>query len=72
MRKIKKLAALGIAAALTAGTLAGCGGGKAAETRAEAAAPAGGNGAAPAENSGEKIELVVGHINAEDLSLIHI
>lgn len=66
MRKIKKLAALGIAAALTAGTLAGCGGGKAAETGAAAAAPAGGNGAAPAENSGEKIELVVGHINAED------
>lgn len=64
MRKIKKLAALGTAVVLAAGTLAGCGGGKAESTAA--AAPAGGNAAAPAENSGEKIELVVGHINAED------
>lgn len=64
MRKMKKAVALGTAVVLAAGTLAGCGGGKAAETAA--ATTAAGEAAAPAENNGEKIELVVGHINAED------
>lgn len=64
MRKIKRFAALGAAVVLAAGTMAGCGGSKTAE--ATTAAGAGGEAAAPAENSGEKIELVVGHINAED------
>lgn len=65
MRKMKKAVALGTAVVLAAGTLAGCGGGKAAETAAATTAAAG-EAAAPAENTGEKIELVVGHINAED------
>lgn len=65
MRKMKKLAALGTAVVLAAGSMAGCGGGKAAEATPAATAAEGGS-AAPAENSGEKIELVVGHINAED------
>lgn len=65
MRKMKKLAALGTAVVLAAGSMAGCGGGKAAEAKPAATAAEGGS-AAPVENSGEKIELVVGHINAED------
>lgn len=62
MRKMKKLTALGMAIVLAAGTMAGCGGAK----KTDVTAAAGGSKAAPAENSGEKIELVIGHINAED------
>lgn len=59
MRNMKKAIALGTAVVLAAGTLAACGG--TSEKQTQAAAQAGGEAA-----SGEKINLVVSHINAED------
>ena len=60
MRNMKRAIALGTAMVLAAGTLAACGGSSDKQTQAAAAAPAGQAAA------GEKIELVVSHINAED------
>lgn len=66
MKKMKQLVALGSAVVLAAGSLMACGGSKdaAATTaaKADAAAPAGSEAAA----TGEKIQLVIAHINAED------
>lgn len=69
--KKRSLAALGVTVSMMAGLLTGCGGsGSTAATTAAPAAPAAGGteaaAPAPAENSGEKIELVVGHINDEN------
>lgn len=69
MKKMKRIVALSTAAMLVAGSLAACGGSGGGTTTT--AAPAASQGAAeapaaPAADSGETIELVVSHINAED------
>lgn len=68
--KKRSLVALGLTASMMAGILTGCGG----SSSAPAASTAGGTAteaasaepAAPAENTGEKIELVIGHINDQN------
>lgn len=62
--KKRSLVALGITASMMAGILTGCGG----SSSAPAAPAAGGTAteAAPAENTGEKIEIVIGHINDQN------
>lgn len=68
--KKRSLVALGLTASMMAGILTGCGG----SSSAPAASTAGGTTteaasaepAAPVENTGEKIELVIGHINDQN------
>ena len=65
MKLLKKLIAIGFAATLTAGSLAGCGGGS--STGGGTTAPAG-NSQANTETAaadGATYDLVIGHINAE-------
>lgn len=65
MKLLKKLIAIGFAATLTAGSLAGCGGGS--STGGGTTAPAGNSQAntGTAAADGETYNLVIGHINAE-------
>ena len=73
MKKMKRLVALGAAAVLATGMLAGCGGSSNTETKAAGGDAAGGGGAAgggdaaggDAAGGVEKIDLVFSHINAE-------
>ncbi len=67
MRKIQKIAALVMAAALAVGSLTACGGGSstASTTAAAAANDAAGGDAAAADGEVEEINLVFSHINAE-------
>lgn len=70
MKKMKKLTALGMAAVLAAGLLAGCGGSGSSSAPATQAANNGGSAdSGSADNGGgagvEKIDLVFSHINAE-------
>lgn len=63
MRKTKKLVAVGLAAALTVGMLAGCGGSS--SSSSSGSGDSGSGQQAAASGSGDQIKLVIGHINAE-------
>lgn len=69
MKKMRRLVALGAAAVLATGMLAGCGGGsdssKPAETKAAGGDAAGGDAAGGDAAGVENIDLVFSHINAE-------